>query len=170
MPIILVTGSQTVLSTQIKTHWYLTLRKMYRLIVHIFSNILWEILCSFIIKSLKACKICLATTLVSIPTLSLKHPSLFHHYIWLSILTSSMLYACYCNPTLSFTPPPYQTEFTQSYLTNKHILCIILTSNGMSLAFFAAPLLYPHRWFIVIIYLIMLTEDLCWWSSSHFHL
>ncbi|KAG2345281.1 hypothetical protein BDR05DRAFT_946802 [Suillus weaverae] len=63
------------------------------------------------------------------------------------------------NPALLFTSP-YQAELVQSCLTNEHVLCVMPTGSGKSLAFFAAPLLHPHGLFIVITPLIALTKDM----------
>ncbi|KAG2336057.1 P-loop containing nucleoside triphosphate hydrolase protein, partial [Suillus weaverae] len=63
------------------------------------------------------------------------------------------------NHALSFTSP-YQAELVQSCLTNEHVLCVMPTGSGKSLAFFAAPLLHPRGLFIVITPLVALTEDM----------
>ncbi|KAG2063588.1 P-loop containing nucleoside triphosphate hydrolase protein [Suillus decipiens] len=63
------------------------------------------------------------------------------------------------NPNPSFTSS-YQAELMQSCLTNEHVLCVMPTGSGKSLAFFAAPLIHPHALFIVITPLVALTEDM----------
>ncbi|KAG1760540.1 P-loop containing nucleoside triphosphate hydrolase protein [Suillus occidentalis] len=62
-------------------------------------------------------------------------------------------------PNPSFTSP-YQVELVQSCLTNEHVLCVMPTGSGKSLAFFVAPLIHPRALFIVITPLVALTEDM----------
>ncbi|KAG9311149.1 hypothetical protein JVU11DRAFT_8215 [Chiua virens] len=54
----------------------------------------------------------------------------------------------------------YQAELVQSCLTNDHVLAIMPTGSGKSLAFFAAPLLNPQSLFIVVTPFVALTEDM----------
>ncbi|KAG1875685.1 hypothetical protein F4604DRAFT_1924747 [Suillus subluteus] len=69
------------------------------------------------------------------------------------------------NPNPSFTSS-YQAELVQSCLTNEHVLCVMPTGSGKSLAFFAAPLIHPHALFIVITPLMVLTEDMARWLAT----
>jgi hypothetical protein len=55
---------------------------------------------------------------------------------------------------------PQQAEVVQSCMTNDHVLCVMPTGSGKSLAFFAAPILHPNDLFIVITPLIALTDDM----------
>ena len=54
-----------------------------------------------------------------------------------------------------------QAELVQSCLTSDHILAVMPTGSGKSLAFFGAPLLNPSRMFIVVTPFVALTEDMC---------
>lgn len=54
-----------------------------------------------------------------------------------------------------------QAELVQSSLTNDHVLAVMPTGGGKSLAFFSAPLLSPSRLFIVVTPFVVLTEDMC---------
>ena len=54
-----------------------------------------------------------------------------------------------------------QAELVQSCLTNEHVLAVMPTGSGKSLAFFAAPLLNPSSMFIVVTPFVTLTEDMC---------
>ncbi|KAH0826845.1 hypothetical protein J3R83DRAFT_4377 [Lanmaoa asiatica] len=54
-----------------------------------------------------------------------------------------------------------QAELVQSCLTNDHVLAVMPTGSGKSLAFFGAPLLNPSRLFIVVTPFVALTEDMC---------
>ncbi|KAG2110393.1 uncharacterized protein F5147DRAFT_652003 [Suillus discolor] len=69
------------------------------------------------------------------------------------------------NPNPSFTSS-YQAEPMQSCLTNEHVLCVMPTGSGKSLAFFAAPLIHPRALFIVITPLVALTEDMAQWLAT----
>ncbi|KAG1720862.1 uncharacterized protein EDB91DRAFT_1088677 [Suillus paluster] len=68
-------------------------------------------------------------------------------------------------PTPSFTSPQ-QAEVVQSCMTSDHVVCVMPTGSGKSLAFFAAPVLIPDSLFIVITPLVALTEDLARRLSS----
>ncbi|KAG1857414.1 hypothetical protein F4604DRAFT_1685247 [Suillus subluteus] len=63
------------------------------------------------------------------------------------------------NPNPSFTSS-YQVELMQSCLPNEHVLCVLPTGSGKSLAFFAAPLIHPHTLLIVITPLVAFTKDM----------
>ena len=54
----------------------------------------------------------------------------------------------------------HQAELVQSCLTNDHVLAIMPTGSGKSLAFFAAPVLNPHSLFVVVTPFVALTEDM----------
>lgn len=54
----------------------------------------------------------------------------------------------------------HQAELVQSCLTNDHVLAIMPTGSGKSLAFFAAPLLNPQSLFVVVTPFVALTEDM----------
>ncbi|KAF8549160.1 hypothetical protein OG21DRAFT_627578 [Imleria badia] len=54
----------------------------------------------------------------------------------------------------------HQAELVQSCLTNDHILAVMPTGSGKSLAFFAAPVLNPSSLFIVVTPFVALTEDM----------
>ena len=60
---------------------------------------------------------------------------------------------------LSYTIPQ-QAEAIQSSLGNDHVLVVMPTGSGKSLAFFAAPLLLPAKMFVLITPLIALTNDM----------
>ena len=55
---------------------------------------------------------------------------------------------------------PQQAELVQTCMTDDHVLAVMPTGSGKSLAFFAAPILFPDHLFIVITPLVALTEDL----------
>ncbi|KAI9452391.1 hypothetical protein HD554DRAFT_827680, partial [Boletus coccyginus] len=54
----------------------------------------------------------------------------------------------------------HQAELVQSCLTNDHILAVMPTGSGKSLAFFAAPVLNPSGLFVVVTPFVALTEDM----------
>ncbi|KAG2740332.1 P-loop containing nucleoside triphosphate hydrolase protein [Suillus brevipes Sb2] len=68
-------------------------------------------------------------------------------------------------PSPSFTSAQ-QAEVVQSCLTGDHVVCVMPTGSGKSLAFFAAPILIPDSLFIVVTPLVALTEDLARRLSS----
>jgi superfamily II DNA helicase RecQ len=55
---------------------------------------------------------------------------------------------------------PQQAEAIQSCMVDAHVLVVMPTGSGKSLAFFAAPLLVPNKMFIVVTPLIALTNDM----------
>jgi superfamily II DNA helicase RecQ len=64
--------------------------------------------------------------------------------------------------TKSFSFTSHQrAELIQSSLTNDHVLAVMPTGGGKSLAFFAVPLLSPFGLFIVVTPFVVLTEDMC---------
>ncbi|KAF8422586.1 hypothetical protein L210DRAFT_852295 [Boletus edulis BED1] len=54
----------------------------------------------------------------------------------------------------------HQAELVQSCLANDHVLAVMPTGSGKSLAFFAAPILNPCSLFIVVTPFVALTEDM----------
>ena len=55
---------------------------------------------------------------------------------------------------------PEQAEALQSCSLKKHVLVVMPTGSGKSLAFFGAPCIFPDKMFIVITPLVALTEDM----------
>lgn len=53
-----------------------------------------------------------------------------------------------------------QAELVQSSFTNEHVLAVLPTGSGKSVAFFGAAILHPHNLFIVVTPFVALTEDL----------
>lgn len=53
-----------------------------------------------------------------------------------------------------------QAELVQSCLTNDHVLAVMPTGSGKSLAFFGAPLLNPSSMFVVVTPFVALTDDM----------
>jgi superfamily II DNA helicase RecQ len=82
-------------------------------------------------------------------------PSFFVHPKLLDQLRPLLPYG----QTLRFTCPQ-QAEAIQSCTTNSHVLIVMPTGSGKSLAFFAAPLLMPDKMFIVVTPLVALTSDM----------
>ncbi|KAH0825908.1 hypothetical protein J3R83DRAFT_7662 [Lanmaoa asiatica] len=54
----------------------------------------------------------------------------------------------------------HQAELVQSCLTADHVLAVMPTGSGKSLAFFAAPILNPSSLFVVVTPFVALTEDM----------
>jgi superfamily II DNA helicase RecQ len=55
---------------------------------------------------------------------------------------------------------PQQADAIQSCTSNSHVLIVMPTGSGKSLAFFSAPLLMPDKMFLVVTPLVALTNDM----------
>ena len=75
-------------------------------------------------------------------------------------MLASWIRPLYPGPELFYFKSHYQAELVQSYLTNNHVLAVMPTRSGKSLAFFAAPLFNLSSLFIVVTPFIALTEDM----------
>jgi superfamily II DNA helicase RecQ len=85
-------------------------------------------------------------------------PSLSSFFVHPNILTMLQPLLPY-GQTPRFTCPQ-QAEAIQSCTSDSHVLVVMPTGSGKSLAFFAAPLLMPDRMFIVVTPLVALTNDM----------
>ena len=81
-------------------------------------------------------------------------PLIFHPML------ASRMRPLYPGPELFYFKSHYQAELVQRCLTNNHVLAVMPTRSGKSLAFFAAPLLNPSSLFIVVTPFVALTEDM----------
>ena len=73
---------------------------------------------------------------------------------------ASWIHPLYPGPESFVFKSHCQAELMQSYLTNDHMLAVMPTRSGKSLAFFGAPLLNPSSMFVVIIPFIALMDDM----------
>ncbi|KAH7908979.1 hypothetical protein BJ138DRAFT_1103052 [Hygrophoropsis aurantiaca] len=69
----------------------------------------------------------------------------------------ALLFPGLSEPTFTL---PQQAELVQSSLTNEHVLAVLPTGSGKSVAFFGAAVLSPEDLFLVVTPLNSLTEDL----------
>jgi hypothetical protein len=96
-----------------------------------------------------------------------KMNNMFHQYIHaLHLNLIECLHPLFLGqPFPSFTSPQ-QAEVMQSCMTSDHVVCVMPTSSGKSLIFFAVSILIPNSLFIVVTSLVTLTEDLVQRLSS----